>query len=82
VSEGEAPQSGALRSDEDRFQSSLRRYKPFDRDIEPAVMDYDGPHALVFPCRRILRGWIKAERRPHPLATMGQTFEHRLSDSF
>src|SRR5262249_36522194 len=25
---------------------------PFDRDLELAVIDYDGPHALVFPCRR------------------------------
>jgi hypothetical protein len=34
---------------------------PFDRDIELAVIDYGGPHALVFPCRRILCGWVKAE---------------------
>jgi hypothetical protein len=33
---------------------------PFDRDLELAVIDADGPHALVFPCRRTLRGWIKA----------------------
>jgi len=31
---------------------------PFDRDLELAVIDSDGPHALVFPCRRILGGWI------------------------
>ena len=34
---------------------------PFDGDLELAVIDGDGPHALVFPCRRILRGWIDAE---------------------
>jgi hypothetical protein len=34
---------------------------PFDRDLELAVIDYDGPHTLVFPCRRILCGWVKAE---------------------
>jgi hypothetical protein len=34
---------------------------PFDRDLELAVIDGAGPHALVFPCRRLLRGWIKAE---------------------
>jgi hypothetical protein len=34
---------------------------PFDRDLELAVVDYDGPHALVFPCRRILAGWMDAE---------------------
>ncbi len=33
---------------------------PFDRDLELAVIDYGGPHALVFPCRRILSGWTKA----------------------
>jgi hypothetical protein len=34
---------------------------PFDRELELAVIDTDGPHALVFPCRRVLDGWIKAE---------------------
>ena len=34
---------------------------PFDRDLELAVIDYDGPHTLVFPCRRILCGWLKSE---------------------
>jgi hypothetical protein len=36
---------------------------PFDRDLELAVIDYDGPHALVFPCRRILNGWINAQTK-------------------
>lgn len=36
---------------------------PFDRDLELAVVDEFGVHALVFPCRRILRGWIKAETK-------------------
>ena len=34
---------------------------PFDRDLELAVIDRDGPHALVFPCRRILHGWVNSE---------------------
>jgi hypothetical protein len=34
---------------------------PFDSEIELAVIDREGPHALVFPCRRALRGWLKAE---------------------
>ncbi|HVO92001.1 MAG TPA: hypothetical protein VMT22_04135 [Terriglobales bacterium] len=36
---------------------------PFDRDIELAVIDGDGPHTLVFACRRVLNGWIKAETK-------------------
>ena len=36
---------------------------PFDRDLELAVIDDDGPHALVFPCRRILNGWMKVETK-------------------
>jgi len=36
---------------------------PFDRDLELAVIGYDGVHALVFPCRRILAGWISAESK-------------------
>ena len=33
---------------------------PFDRDLELAVIDTAGTHTLVFPCRRILDGWINA----------------------
>ena len=36
---------------------------PFDCDLELAVIDDDGAHALVFPCRRILNGWMKAETK-------------------
>jgi hypothetical protein len=36
---------------------------PFDRDLELAVIDNDGVHALVFPCRRIPSGWVKVETR-------------------
>ena len=36
---------------------------PFDRDLELAVLDQDGPHALVFACRRVLSGWISAESK-------------------
>jgi hypothetical protein len=34
---------------------------PFGRDLALAVIDYDGVHALVFPCRRILGGWVRAK---------------------
>jgi hypothetical protein len=36
---------------------------PFDRDIELAVISYQGVHALAFACRRILGGWTKAETK-------------------
>jgi hypothetical protein len=38
---------------------------PFDRDLELSVIDRDGPHALVFACRRVLNGWIDAETGKH-----------------
>jgi len=34
---------------------------PFDRDLELAVIDEEGPHALVFACRRTRNGWAKAQ---------------------
>jgi hypothetical protein len=33
---------------------------PPDLDLELAVIDKEGPHSLVFPCRRIVGGWINA----------------------
>jgi hypothetical protein len=36
---------------------------PFDRELELAVIDAGGPHALVFPCCRTLGGWINALTR-------------------
>jgi hypothetical protein len=36
---------------------------PYDRDLELAVLDKDGAHALAFPCRRIAGGWIGAQDR-------------------
>jgi hypothetical protein len=36
---------------------------PFDRDLELAVIDDDGSHSLVFPCHRILCGWLDAETK-------------------
>jgi hypothetical protein len=32
----------------------------FDHELELAVIDDDGQHALVFPCRRVAEGWINA----------------------
>ena len=36
---------------------------PFDHDVEIAVIDGKGEHALVFPCRRIIGGWANAQTR-------------------
>jgi len=34
---------------------------PFNRDLELAVFDAAGrAHRLVFPCRRVLHGWMEA----------------------
>ena len=34
---------------------------PFEVDLQLAVIDDDGVHALVFPCRRNQAGWINAQ---------------------
>jgi hypothetical protein len=34
---------------------------PFGPNLELAVIDADEIHALVFPCRRVLSGWINAK---------------------
>jgi len=35
---------------------------PFNRDLELAVIDINGTHAVVFPCRRLADGaWIDVE---------------------
>lgn len=33
---------------------------PFDRDLELAVIEGNAIHKLIFPCRRVLGGWVKA----------------------
>jgi hypothetical protein len=51
---------------------------PFDHDLELAVIDDDGTHSLVFPCRRIVGGvgegaHARAARyQPDPLAGLAQ----------
>jgi len=36
---------------------------PFDRDLELAVVDREGVHALVFRCRRASDGWLDSGTR-------------------
>jgi hypothetical protein len=33
---------------------------PYDLELELAVIDDEGAHALAFPCERWLGGWINA----------------------
>ncbi len=34
---------------------------PFDRDLEIAVINFDGAHPVAFPCRRTSYGWADAK---------------------
>jgi len=34
---------------------------PFGSNLELAVIEREVPHALVFPCRRVLDGWVNTE---------------------
>jgi hypothetical protein len=36
---------------------------PRNEDVEVAVIDGDGEHSLVVPCRRIADGWVTAASR-------------------
>jgi hypothetical protein len=36
---------------------------PIDCDLELAFIDTGGAHALIFPCRRIADGWVKAKTK-------------------
>jgi hypothetical protein len=38
----------------------LIKTAPFDRSLELAVFDAGGVHGIEYPCRRVLRGCIKA----------------------
>jgi hypothetical protein len=54
---------GSLSPDKSGMEWKPITSAPFDRDLEVAVIDYDGTHAVVFACRRVLHGWIKAATR-------------------
>jgi len=43
----------------------LETAPPFDRDLEIAVIEGNTIHRVVFPCRRIFGGWIKAKTGEH-----------------
>jgi hypothetical protein len=54
---------------------------PFDRDLELAVINSDAPHALAFPCRRIVGSWINTEtkERLHVYPTHWREWRTRMS---
>ena len=33
---------------------------PYGHDLELSVIENDVPHALAFPCRRVVDGWVNA----------------------
>jgi len=45
------------------MQWQLIDIAPFDLDLELAVIDKDGAHALAFACRRVAGGWIAARTK-------------------
>jgi hypothetical protein len=53
---------------------------PFDRDLELALVDANGVHAIFFPCRRVLGGWIKAKMKT-PIKVSSDTLA-RLGERF
>jgi hypothetical protein len=57
---------------------------PFGRDLELAVIEYAGPQALVFPCRRVLYGWVRTEANDHVNVhpTHWRHWDERSSQSF
>lgn len=58
---------------------------PFDRDLELAVFDEDGEHALVFPCIKSREGWKNAATGArvdiHPTHWRGWTSERMLANA-
>ena len=43
----------------------------FDRDLEVAVIDYDGTRAVAFPWRRCLSGWSDLTLHASPAGSPG-----------
>jgi hypothetical protein len=56
---------------------------PYDCDLELAVIDRAGTHALVFACRRIPAGWLKSKTNQwvdvHPTHWRAWTIDRSLS---
>jgi hypothetical protein len=60
----EIDRSGAEKRLADQMDWQPVATAPFDLDLRLAVVDQDCvAHALVFPCRRVLGSWLKAETK-------------------
>jgi hypothetical protein len=62
----DADSARELRRDREKTHPAWQRAAsaPFDRDLRLAVLDADGTaHELVFPCRRVLGGWVKSQTK-------------------
>lgn len=62
----QADSAAELRRDRAKTQPVWQRTAsaPFDRDLRLAVLEADGTaHELVFPCRRVLGGWVKSQTK-------------------
>lgn len=54
----------------------------FDRDLEPALIDSDGTHALVLPCRRAVTGWLKPGTQQQVIVRLTHWHEWKDQPSF
>ena len=50
-----------IKTPADKLEWQAIATAPFDRDLQLAVIDARGAHRLVFPCRRVLHGWVKSK---------------------
>jgi hypothetical protein len=53
---------------------------PFDRDVELAVIDGSGVHALTFACRRVFGGWINAQTKKRLYYLLPSHWRDQLAD--
>lgn len=55
---------------------------PFETDLELSVIEFSEVHALFFPCRRTLSGWINAATKSavQVAPTHWRPWEHKGTD--
>jgi hypothetical protein len=55
--------SQALSSTLEEWRPISTELPPFWADLELVVIDHEGPHALIFPCRRISGGFMRIDTK-------------------